>query len=68
VASNNASSALACALLNRVLTFEKGSLPLCVSFRRIFWMTPAGRGWLEKACRSMALEEWPPGPDGDPDR
>jgi hypothetical protein len=43
---------------------ERPSLPLCVSFRHISWMTPKwGRGWLENALPlEMAVEESPLGP------
>jgi hypothetical protein len=45
-------------------TSENASLPLCVSFRYISWMTPRrGRGWLENASPlEMAVEELPLAP------
>jgi hypothetical protein len=48
----------------RIWTSENASLPLCVSFRHISWMTPKwGRGWLENALPlEMAVEESPLGP------
>src|SRR5215210_2598298 len=43
---------------------ENSSLPLCVSFRHISWMTTKwGRGWLENSLPlEMAVEESPLGP------
>jgi hypothetical protein len=68
-ALSKASRVLAHALRTISLIFEKASLPLCVSCRRIFWMTPAGPGMAREGLPlEMALEEWPLGPHGDPDR
>ena len=50
---------------NRVLTFEKASLPLYASFRHIFWMMPVGAEdglrrlayrWLSRNRPSASLE------------